>query len=105
MSRHLIIIQAAQVDAANEVAAQFFDTVGGEQTFTVPLFAVSAQDDNAPTHYWCSAEVEEAKEPTLAQLQPQFPGCSILPYDANSDPSFPQRTLTELGLRTARPKM
>lgn len=94
--RFLIIIPAADRDAANSLAKAQFDTAGGEKTFKAGLSATGA----APaTHYWCSALFTGDGTEKLAAAQAVFPTAVVQSYDADDDPGFPRRTIAGLGLK------
>ncbi len=94
--RFLIIIAAADRDAANSLAKAQFDTAGGEKTFSVGLSASGA----APaSHYWCSALFTGDGPEKLAAAQAVFPSAVVQTYDADGDPGFPGRTIASLGLK------
>jgi hypothetical protein len=103
--RYLIIIPAAARQQCNDIALEHFDAVGGALTFSVPLFPASAQDDSTPSHYWCSAEVLQENIPLLLSLQPSIQGSLVEQYDLASQSGYPQQRLTQLGLRTAKPRL
>lgn len=103
--RFLMIIQTADKDRANQIAKSDFDIVGGENTFTVPLFTLTAQDDSTPTHYWASGDIQDDKVADLQSLQSQFQGSTLLAYNLNTQPNLPQQTLISLNLRTAKSNM
>ncbi len=94
--RFLIIIPAADRDAANSLAKAQFDTAGGEKTFSVGLSA----SGNAPvTHYWCSALFTGDAPERLAAASAAFPAAVVQSYDADDDPEFPGQTIAGLGLK------
>ena len=95
--RALIRIDAADKDRANAAAEQYFDPTGGDLTFTVGL---SPTGDEPPTHYWASAQFDDAHWPILQQLLPAFPSALIVEYDLDTQPGRPQELLIEWGLQT-----
>ena len=93
--RVLIVIQAADKDAANALAKAQIDPVGGEKTFSIGLSLSGAEP---PTHYWCSTLMPDGGA-VLGNFLGQFPRALVSGYDADADPGFPQRVLAGLGLQ------
>ena len=93
--RVLIVIQAADKDAANAFAKAQIDPVGGEQTFSIGLSETGAEP---VTHFWCSTLMPDGGT-VLGAFLGLFPRALVSGYDADADPGFPQRVLAGLGLR------
>jgi hypothetical protein len=93
--RFLIILPLADRERANGVAKANFDPDGGEKTFSIGL---SASGSAPATHFWCSALFSGEGAARLAAAQAAFPDAVVCPYNADTDPSFPKRKITELGL-------
>lgn len=93
--RVLIVIQAADKDAANAFAKARIDPDGGESTFSVGLSETGAEPR---THYWCSTLMPDGGD-VLGAFLGLFPRALVSGYDADADPGFPQRVLAGLGLR------
>jgi hypothetical protein len=85
--RVLIVIQAADKDAANAFAKAQIDPIGGDQTGAEPA-----------THFWCSTLMPDGGT-VLGNFLGQFPRALVSGYDADADPGFPQRVLAGLGLQ------
>jgi hypothetical protein len=93
--RVLIVIQAADKDAANAFAKAQIDPIGGDQTF---CFGLAATGDEPATHYWCSTLMPDGGA-LLGAFLGLFPRALVSGYDADGDPGFPQRVLAGLGLK------
>ena len=93
--RVLIVIQAADKDAANVFAKAQIDPVGGDQTFSIGLSETGAEPE---THFWCSTLMPDGGA-VLGNFLGQFPRALVSGYDADADPGFPQRVLAGLGLQ------
>jgi hypothetical protein len=78
----VVIVPAALRDAANAVAKQEFDPVGGEFTFTAALVTLPAT--NTVTHYWCATPFSATNRAKLDALTntPPFAGVTrVFDYD------------------------
>ena len=78
----VVIVPAALRDAANAVAKQEFDPVGGERTFTAALVTLPAT--NTVTHYWCATPFSATNRAKLNVLTntPPFAGVTlVMDYD------------------------
>ena len=98
--RYIIVVQAAHQAVANALAAQV-DTVGGQNTFTVPLYPAGLPQVT-PSHFWCdwgglSNNDARAVYARFGNGTPARPG--IL-YDG--DVVTPAEVLAALGIETAR---
>lgn len=100
----VIVIPAEHQTAINALVQQQFDPVGGNQTFTVPLYEVGDQQQTTPSHYWCNTEMSELVFLQLTQLKRMFPGCTIEAYPSEAR-TFPDQLLTELQLVRKTPIM
>ncbi len=96
MNRFLIIVAAEDRERANAVAVDQFDAAGGARTFFIGL---SANGQAPATHYWCSALFTDENATKLALTQAAFPLAVVQGYDADNDAGFPQRTISDLGLK------
>ena len=93
--RVLIVIQAADKDAANAFAKAQIDPVGGDKTFSIGLSESGAEP---PSHFWCSTLMPDGGS-VLGNFLGQFPLALVSGYDADGDSGFPQRVLAGLGLQ------
>jgi hypothetical protein len=77
----VVIVPAALRDAANAVAKQEFDPLGGESTFTAALMTPPATN---VTHYWCATPFSATNRAKLGVLAntPPFAGVTlVMDYD------------------------
>lgn len=96
MRRVIVVIEAADRDAANADALAF-DPEGGARTFTVGL---SPSGAGPVTHYWMGAAMSEATYQAATQLwQTKYSTGHLEDWDMDADPGRPDALLTELGLR------
>jgi len=70
--RVLIIIPAAKLAAMNAAAAAYFDPLGGQFTFTVPLLS-----SGVATHYACESSARQQSFAVLAQLAGSNSDCTM----------------------------
>lgn len=94
----LIVIPAVEQPGANTAAKAYFDSVGGELTFSVPLNASGSPED-PPSHFWCCAAFGAEKRALLDQMLPMFPGTIVEDFDDDTNPGRPDEMLVELGLK------
>jgi len=89
----IVIVPAALRDAANELATQEFDPLGGEFTFTAALMTPPATN---VTHYWCATPFSATNRVKLNVLtnMPPFTVTLVLDYNVtNSGAPFEFLTL------------
>ena len=94
----VVIVPASLRDAANALAKQEFDPVGGESTFTVGL--VTPPGTNI-THYWCATPFNpknRAKLNVLTNTPPFTGNVLVLDYSLTANPSAPFQFLSTNGL-------
>jgi hypothetical protein len=100
----VIIVPAALRDAANALAKQEFDPVGGEFTFTAALVTLPATN---VTHFWCAAPFSATNRTKLNVLTntPPFAGVTlVLDYNLTNG-AAPFEFLTLHGLAPYSPPM
>jgi hypothetical protein len=94
--RFYAAIEVKDVDSANAIAKASFDPVGGEFTFgRSPLNIAGSPIDSAATHYWCSANADDALRPAIQQALAQFTGSKYSEGDGLS----PEAVLAGWGLQ------
>lgn len=100
----VVIVPAALRDAANALAKQEFDPVGGEFTFTAALVTLPATN---VTHFWCAAPFSATNRAKLNVLTntPPFAGVTlVLDYDLTNG-AAPFEFLATHGLAPYSPPM
>jgi hypothetical protein len=100
----VVIVPAALRDAANALAKQEFDPVGGEFTFTAALVTLPATN---VTHFWCAAPFSATNRTKLNVLTntPPFAGVTlVLDYNLTNG-AAPFEFLTLHGLAPYSPPM
>lgn len=101
----VIVVKATLRDAANAVATQEFDPVGGEFTFTAGL--VTPPGTNI-THYWCATPfnaTNRAKLNVLTNTPPFSGNVLVMDYDLTADPDAPRLFLSTNGLAVYTPPL
>src|SRR5438132_10058179 len=94
-TRRFIIVQPAAGRAAANTQALSVDTVGGAQTFRVPL----SPTGTAPaTHYWCDWALQPSEHTALALALGTLAG-ALAPQLFNAASFTPEQVLQTLGLK------
>jgi len=91
MTSTIILILAAQRDAAN-AAAEGFNPGGGDASFTVGL---SANGQEPATHYWCAGRLDAQK---IAAILAAAPDAVVESWEMDAEPAAPNDLLAQHGL-------
>lgn len=101
----LISVLSEQQSAANKAVTDNFDSEGGMTTFSIPLFDISAPNDDNPVRYCCAPEFKTEADLLKAQaMVPVFPGSSFDTYELGTTPDPVPKFLADLGVRRALPQ-
>jgi hypothetical protein len=100
----VVIVPAALRDAANALAKQEFDPVGGEFTFTAALMTPPATN---VTHYWCATPFTATNRAKLNVLTntPPFAGVTLVLDYQLTNGAAPFEFLATQGLAPYAPPM
>jgi hypothetical protein len=99
MTRLLLIIKAEYLSSARAMAEDAPFSLTAEEAARMFVPAGSADGRPPATHYWASGVFTQEHGLALANLSSSLPGADMEDYDIQTDPTFPQRRLEELGLQ------
>lgn len=102
MPRLLLVCPAAAVNSANQLARQLDPDPDCGDTFTAPL---SANGLDPATYYWASPQVTSETRLTIQSMSTAIPGSTVLDWDIEADPAYPNTVLASLGLQRIVPPM
>lgn len=98
--RAFIVIQSADKDRANALAASTFDRGGsGNRTFSVGLVPTNSPAGTEPTHYVTASLIDDDKWPLIAANAPSFTGSHFESYDLLANPNAPWAYCASVGLQ------
>ena len=95
----LIIVPAADRDAANQAAAG----MGGPADLETFTGGLSPTGEEPATHYLCASAFTAAQRAHVEGLKALFPDAVVVDYDLDLEPDRPAEELARLGLVRVRP--
>jgi hypothetical protein len=107
----IVFIPEPNVTQANEAARLMqlasHGTEGGQFSFTVPLFAVDAEDDSTPVGRWCGPWLHQNMPEAAPSYYEQAKavvsslGGTLWDWPDQQPPELPEQFLASLNLRRA----